>query len=93
MTRAQEILYLLEAIGDPKPFKKPVSPFKHQWAYQPGQKIPQHLKRRQTQKKLITTRSKDAYDRPWKGQHDDPKDKSSSPLDAKYKPISVKRTG
>ena len=89
MTRAEQLLDMIDEAGV-GPRK---SAFRSQWKYNPGQKVPIHLQIRKEKQKQISQRSAAAFTKPWQGQHDDPKDKSDNPLDKKYKPISVRRTG
>jgi hypothetical protein len=93
VTRAQEILALVEAIGDPKPFKKPANPFKHQYSHQPGQKIPTHMKMRQMKQKQVASRSSASYSKPWKGHSDMPRDKALSPLSSKMNNTPIHKIG
>lgn len=88
MTRAEELLSLINEVVNPRK-----SPFKGQYRYNPGQKVPVHLQRRKEKQQQHKQRRDAAFTKPWQGQHDDPKDKSANPLDKKYKPISVARTG
>jgi hypothetical protein len=93
MTRAQEILTLLEQIGKPQSFKKAVSPFKHQYAFSPGQKKPMHLKMRHDKAKQNMIRSSASYSKPWKGHSDMPRDKASSPLSSKMNNTPIHKIG
>jgi hypothetical protein len=89
MTRAEEILKLAEAVK-PTP---PGNPFKTQWKYSPGGKVPIHMKMRSKKNRQLTNRRNQAYSKPWSGQSNHPKDVSSTPLSSKENDTPIKRIG
>ena len=88
MTRAEELLSLINEVVNPRK-----SPFKGQYRYNPGQKVPVHLQMRKKKQKDITKNSMGTYTRPHISSDKHFRDEVSRPLDKDYKPISVKRTG
>ena len=93
MTRAEEILALAEAIGDPQPFKKATNPFKHQYSHKPGQKIPTHQKMRQQKIKMRMQRSKASFGKPWASSAKPARDKVSQPLTSQTNKTPIHKIG
>ena len=75
MTRAEEILSLLEVVPT-----KPGAAFKSQYRYSPGATVPMHLKRRKMKNTMMTRNRNAAYPKPWKTADKRPRDMSSTPL-------------
>lgn len=89
MTRAEELLEMINEIG----VVRRKSPFKGQYRYNPGQKVPVHLQMRKQKQKDIKSNSMGAYTRAHTSSDKHFRDKVGRPLDKDYKETSVKRTG
>ena len=89
MTRAEYILQMAEAVKT----TPPGNPFKNQWKYSPGGRVPIHMKMRKAKNTELKNRRSAAYTKPWDKQDNHPKDKSSTPLTSQRNESPVSRTG
>ena len=80
---AREILQRVKAAAP----KRAQNPFKHQYSFNPGAKIPTHQKLRQNKVKDRSRRNQSVYQRPWVG--DSPNQLPKRLKNHKPKPIKV----
>ncbi len=89
MTRAEEILYLIDEV---KP-TKPGGAFKGQYRFNPGPKKPVHLRMRQDKMKARKSLQKAVYPKPHRGASNHTRDKVSTPLSDKINKTPIHKIG